>query len=494
MRKVKAALRRVANARKAHAASAPAKKETGLLISEKKLDKGFRKKDPTPNTFKTNISAFDAKMRGARAPIAAHGFPGVAVALRGRASRETSFTENDTLSAESLSESHERERCGDGGDRPPVPASSTEGTGSEFELDPTGFEFPGQQFDTDTTYFTHEEETMFIDVLMQNERLMAQNETLRDEVFKGSAESNFGEAGSGNENVPLLNIEMMADGFVNRPEMHGAELVARAEDLLHSAWVDTLRIQEAVYPATKRLRRSRADAAADQMELQNNPVPAGVCETVLPAHANRRRRFGYAFRLVCFLFTVGFVILGFSKLWTESGPTLCDAKDGDDKRSMWSIPVMLVRLMGVTTWSVSCGMKRSSLGFAWLTFAIMWHALCLQAWLGFRFARAYLLMYRLERRHAAAATRSTLDAKREALRGSKLSRLIPSGSLREGKTEGTELSFKKTGNAPGSRETSAVVAGLWSTAQPWGRRVSDGGSVTDSEGSFTDSALGEHNV
>jgi hypothetical protein len=418
----------------------------------------------------------------------------VAVALRGRASRETSFTENDTLSAESLSESHERERCGDGGDRPPVPASSTEGTGSEFELDPTGFEFPGQQFDTDTTYFTHEEETMFIDVLMQNERLMAQNETLRDEVFKGSAESNFGEAGSGNENVPLLNIEMIADGFVNRPEMHGAELVARAEDLLHSAWVDTLRIQEAVYPATKRLRRSRADAAADQMELQNNPVPAGVCETVLPAHANRRRRFGYAFRLVCFLFTVGFVIWGFSKLWTESGPTLCDAKDGDDKRSMWSIPVMLVRLMGVATWSVSCGMKRSSLGFAWLTFAIVWHALCLQAWLGFRFARAYLLMYRLERRHAAAATRSTLDAKREALRGSKLSRLIPSGSLREGKTEGTELSFKKTGNAPGSRETSAVVAGLWSTAQPWGRRVSDGGSVTDSEGSFTDSALGEHNV
>ena len=47
-----------------------------------------------------------------------------------------------------------------------------------------------------------------------------------------------------------------------------------------------------------------------------------------------------------------------------------------------------------------------------------WHALCLQARMGFRFARAYVMMWRLERRHAAAAACSAANAKAEALRGS----------------------------------------------------------------------------
>ena len=57
----------------------------------------------------------------------------------------------------------------------------------------------------------------------------------------------------------------------------------------------------------------------------------------------------------------------------------------------------------VNSWHVNCGTKRSSIVAGWFIFAVLWHILCLEAWLGFRFVRACALMWRWERQAAAAA-------------------------------------------------------------------------------------------
>ena len=57
----------------------------------------------------------------------------------------------------------------------------------------------------------------------------------------------------------------------------------------------------------------------------------------------------------------------------------------------------------VNSWNVNCGTKRSAIVAGWFIFAVLWHILCLEAWLGFRFVRACALMWRWERQAAAAA-------------------------------------------------------------------------------------------
>ena len=105
------------------------------------------------------------------------------------------------------------------------------------------------------------------------------------------------------------------------------------------------------------------------------------------------------------------------KLWLASSATLCDAERDVDvgDNSLWSVPVMFSRLLRLDDWAVSCEVKSSAITVLWATFAVCWHVLCLQAWLGWRFMRAYVLMWRVERKHACDAKTRAAESKMEAM-------------------------------------------------------------------------------
>ena len=161
---------------------------------------------------------------------------------------------------------------------------------------------------------------------------------------------------------------------------------------------------------------------------------------------------------------------GLVKLWIESKPTLCEQREDENLESnLWSIPVLLDKQLNVSKWNMSCTVERSFISLAWFGFAIVWHALCLQAWLGFRFDRAYVLMYRLEAQHRRAALKIAQDAKGDSRCGSKLSFLMA------------------------NEKDSPPVSGNGMMWPQWGRRRSDG-SVGGSGKSWTDSAWGDEVV
>ena len=130
-----------------------------------------------------------------------------------------------------------------------------------------------------------------------------------------------------------------------------------------------------------------------------------MCETS-DARAARKRTLKYAWRLFCLAALVGFVLWAAAKLWITSQREVCEDDREGKTSSLWSVPVLVNKQLHVDTWNVSCDWKRFFIVLIWALFAVVWHALCLQAWMGFRFARAYVMMWRLERRHAAAAARS----------------------------------------------------------------------------------------
>jgi hypothetical protein len=373
MRKVKSILRKQANLRKAEAAKARGASQN---VASKPGVPGAPFAD-APNrasarSFREQIENFDAK----------HNREGTVEelprgALRGSATREESDSQTASASASVASASAV----------PPM---------------------------------THAEETMFLDVLMMNDRLMEENEWLRNRpasaLLETTLEADF--TAEGSNTLPdadeLMGFQSYAsgkmdlvDGFSSRPEMGSSALYAHAVALM-----------DAPGAGATRKRRSFFNDAGTRLEQSDAPRPRPVCETS-DARAARKRTLKYAWRLVCLAALVGFVLWAAAKLWITSQREVCeDGREG--KTSLWSVPVLVNKQLHVDTWNVSCDWKRFFIILIWALFAVVWHALCLQAWMGFRFARAYVMMWRLERRHAAAAARSAADAKAEALKGSDL--------------------------------------------------------------------------
>ena len=315
------------------------------------------------------------------------------------------------------------------------------------------------------------EETMFLDVLMMNERLVEENDWLRKKHESASLEATLSGdfAGEGaNTDVLAEHVSHRAepqsyetskmellDGFATHPEMGVAALRVHAVALMETPGA-----------GATRKRPSPFDAAARKLERSDAPRPQPVCETSDARAASVRTR-GYAWRLLCLALLLGFVAWAAAKLWITAEETVCETSGVSNEphsEDLWSVPVLLNKQMHIDSWNTSCEWKRFVIVFVWAAFAVAWHALCLQAWMGFRFARAYAAMWRLERRRAAAAARSVADAKAEALRG-----------------------------GPDVMSTAALArqhfGGVESITWPrWDRRSAE---ESDSDGSFNDSALGE---
>ena len=376
MRKVKSILRKQANLRKAEAAKARGASQN---VASKPGVPGAPFAD-APNrasarSFREQIENFDAK----------HNREGTLQelprgALRGSATRE----ESDSQTAS---------------------ASASVASASASAVPP----------------MTHAEETMFLDVLMMNDRLMYENEWLRNRpasaLLETTLEADF--TAEGSNTLPdadeLMGFQSYAsgkmdlvDGFSSRPEMGSSALYAHAVALM-----------DAPGAGATRKRRSLFNDAGTRLEQSDAPRPRPVCETS-DARAARKRTLKYAWRLFCLAALVGFVLWAAAKLWITSQREVCEDDREGKTSSLWSVPVLVNKQLHVDTWNVSCDWKRFFIVLIWALFAVVWHALCLQAWMGFRFARAYVMMWRLERRHAAAAARSAADAKAEALKGSDL--------------------------------------------------------------------------
>jgi hypothetical protein len=415
MRKVKSILRKQANLRKAEAAKARGASQN---VASKPGVPGAPFAD-APNrasarSFREQIENFDAK----------HNREGTFEelprgALRGSATREESDSQTASASASVASASAV----------PPM---------------------------------THAEETMFLDVLMMNDRLMEENEWLRNRpasaLLETTLEADF--TAEGSNTLPdadeLMGFQSYAsgkmdlvDGFSSRPEMGSSALYAHAVALM-----------DAPGAGATRKRRSFFNDAGTRLEQSDAPRPRPVCETS-DARAARKRTLKYAWRLVCLAVLVGFVLWAAAKLWITSQREVCEDDREGKTSSLWSVPVLVNKQLHVETWNVSCDWKRFFIVLIWALFAVVWHALCLQAWMGFRFARAYVMMWRLERRHAAAA-RSAADAKAEALKGSDL----------------------KSFAAPAWQHSEGGLSIL----PRWHRRSAE---ASDSDESFNDSAQGE---
>lgn len=247
----------------------------------------------------------------------------------------------------------------------------------------------------------------------------------------------------------------LAEGFATHLEMDRGALHVHAVELLETPGAE----------ATRK-RSSFFDDAARVLEMSDAPQPRPVCETSDARAAIVRTRRS-AWRLSCFFFVLAFVAWAAAKLWSTSEEPVCGGgAAGEPNSGLWSVPTVFYKRLRVDSWKTSCGWKRFSVVVALLSFAMAWHALCLQGWMGFRFARAYILMLRLERRQAAAAARSVADAKAEALRGSDVEAVA----------------------APVAPRNSRGKFSIWP------RRDQRGAEGSDSDESFIDSAQGESAV
>jgi hypothetical protein len=389
-----------------------------------------------------------AKARGASQNVAsAPGVPGVPFADAPNRASAPSFREQ----IENFDAKHNRE-----GTFEELPRGALRGSATREESDSQTASASASVASASASAvppMTHAEETMFLDVLMMNDRLMEENECLLETTltadFTAEGSNTLPDAAiAGFQSYASGKMDLV-DGFSSRPEMGSSALYTHAVALM-----------DAPGAGATRKRRSFFNDAGTRLEQSDAPRPRPVCETS-DAHAARKRTLKYTWRLVCLAALVGFVLWAAAKLWITSQREVCE-DDREGKTSLWSVPVLVNKQLHVDTWNVSCDWKRFFIILIWALFAVVWHALCLQAWMGFRFARAYVMMWRLERRHAAAAARSAADAKAEALKVSDL----------------------KSFAAPAWQHSEGGLSIL----PRWDRRSAE---ASDSDESFNDSAQGE---
>ena len=83
--------------------------------------------------------------------------------------------------------------------------------------------------------------------------------------------------------------------------------------------------------------------------------------------------------------------------------------------AFWSVSETIMNALSMDAWQMSCDWKINLLICFWLFFVVLWHGLCLEAWLGFRYVRAFFFMWRWERNNRHKIDRSIAEAKQMAM-------------------------------------------------------------------------------
>jgi hypothetical protein len=373
-------------------------------------------KPPTPSSFKSSVAAFGAKTRdGSFTSFLGPGFlPEAGDARRERVQQNSSRDTSERYSgADSKSEDDAAEGALGGGsgmfDHATFAGAPSAGG---FGAGP-GEEDAGRM---DDFIFSSEDEANIMLAMQESDTVRAvraENEELRRYI--AALESSVPVA-SGGTTAANFDVEKndeedaagrAAERFVRDPLMRDAAFA--------TAWADG---GDGGLGSSGDARDAptRADRVAAAMVAEERGRPEPACECT-NAREQRRRVWVTTGRLVAFVAAWGFIAGAAVKLWLASSATLCDADRDVDvgESSLWSVPVMLSTQLRMDEWAVSCEVKSSAITALWAMFAACWHALCLQAWLGWRFARAYALMWYVERKHARDAKRRAAESKAEAM-------------------------------------------------------------------------------
>mmetsp|Transcript_358 Transcript_358/g.1194 ORF Transcript_358/g.1194 Transcript_358/m.1194 type:complete len:500 (-) Transcript_358:193-1692(-) len=239
----------------------------------------------------------------------------------------------------------------------------------------------------------------------QNRRLKAQNQKLQLEVTALRAA-----VGSNSENEPVVNMSEFAEQFVQDPEMRRGGLMALYEKHINRGGTRTPAASARGTPVAKSKRKMHLSEFGADPEP---PRPGPACETT-DFRQRVVRNLRYLGRFLALLGVMALFVFSMLNQKYYSTRVFCE-------ENKTQVNPALRHGLGVSSaFGFFPGMTcHDKVHFAMAGYAILlliWHMLCIEAWLGFRFVRAMLLMWRWDLKSRAAAKRNAALARKDALR------------------------------------------------------------------------------
>ena len=239
----------------------------------------------------------------------------------------------------------------------------------------------------------------------QNRRLKAQNQKLQLEVTALRAA-----VGSNSENEPVVNMSEFAEQFVRDPEMRRGGLMALYEKHINRGGTRAPAASARGTPVAKSKRKMHLSEFGADPEP---PRPGPACETT-DFRQRVVRNLRYLGRFLALLGVMALFVFSMLNQKYYSTRVFCE----ENKTQV--NPALRYGLGVSSAFGFFPGMTcHDKVHFAMAGYAILlliWHMLCIEAWLGFRFVRAMLLMWRWDLKSRAAAKRNAALALKDALR------------------------------------------------------------------------------
>ena len=247
----------------------------------------------------------------------------------------------------------------------------------------------------------------------QNQGLQLQNETLQLEVTAlHSASSKRG-------NEPVVNMSEFAEQFVRDPEMRRGGLMALYVKHINcgdAGATDTSAGGEPSASTQARFENQNHKRKQDFAEFGADPQPprpGPACETTdFRQRVVRNAR--YLGRFLALLAVIALFALSMYNQKVYSTRVYCE-NDEVILNAALRQGLQVADLFHFKA-GMDCHEKVQATMAVYAVILIAWHVLCIEAWMGFRFVRAMLLMWRWDVKSRAAAKRNAALARKDALR------------------------------------------------------------------------------
>mmetsp|Transcript_7397 Transcript_7397/g.27860 ORF Transcript_7397/g.27860 Transcript_7397/m.27860 type:complete len:502 (-) Transcript_7397:1697-3202(-) len=239
----------------------------------------------------------------------------------------------------------------------------------------------------------------------QNQGLQLQNETLQLEVTALRAA-----VGSNSENEPVVNMSEFAEQFVRDPEMRRGGLMALYEKHINRGGTRAPAASARGTPVAKSKRKMHLSEFGADPEP---PRPGPACETTdFRQRVVRNAR--YLGRFLALLAVIALFALSMYNQKVYSTRVYCE-NDEVILNAALRQGLQVADLFHFKA-GMDCHEKVQATMAVYAVILIAWHVLCIEAWMGFRFVRAMMLMWRWDVKSRAAAKRNAALARKDALR------------------------------------------------------------------------------
>ena len=281
---------------------------------------------------------------------------------------------------------------------------------------------------------------------MQNEALRLQNEKLQLEVTALRL-------AVGSKSKPSVNIAEVAEKFVQDPEMRRGglmELYHKHIDFSDTGVPEPSALVGRDYSAKTRLRfENQNQTKTDGFDKRNmnlaafgadvqSLAPGPACETT-DFGSRTVRNVRYFGRFIALLAVLALFSISMYNMNVYSTRIYCDNDDAHLNAALRS--GITVASFLILNMDGSCHDKAHATMAVFAVLLIVWHVLCIEAWLGFRFCRALILMWRWDAKSKRAAEKNAKLAREEAL-----------GSEADWEKNNVEIVIDDTGSDSGQSE------------------------------------------